>query len=73
MTATMTAKAAAEYLGLSYWAILELAKAGKIRHIRTAGRVLFRQGSLDKWLTEQEALSVQQDTEPVAGEIRRLQ
>jgi len=50
MRATMQTKPAAEYLGLSYWKLLELVKAGKVPHIRVGGRILFRRESLDKWL-----------------------
>lgn len=51
--ATMTAKLAAKYIGLSYWKTLELVKASQIPHIRISGptgRVLFRKESLDEWL-----------------------
>ena len=50
---TMKAKQAAEYLGISYWKILDLAKKNMIPHI-DCGKKLFRKESLDKWMAEQE-------------------
>lgn len=72
MQATMRAKAAAEYLGVSYWKLLEWARAGKIPHIRLDGRILFRRESLDRWLAELEATSMKPEPETVRGKIRRL-
>lgn len=72
MRATMQTKPAAEYLGISYWKLLELVKAGKVPHIRVGGRILFRRESLDKWLEEQEATSVRKEPESRPGKIRRL-
>lgn len=71
MTSTMPAKRAAEYVGISYWKLLELAKAGKVPHIRLDGRLLFRRESLDNWLADREAASLRREPEP-AGKIRRL-
>lgn len=73
--ATMDARAAAAYIGLSYWKTLELVKAGELPHIRigsgTSGRVLFRRESLDNWLTRCEANSI--NTPGTAtGKIRQL-
>lgn len=51
---TMKAKDAAEYLGISYWLILEMAKQNKVPHIACGGRKLFRKAALDKWMVEQE-------------------
>lgn len=71
--ATMRAKAAAEYIDVSYWKLLELAKAGRIPHIRIDGRILFRREVLDKWLEQQEQASLKQaESEPAQGKIRRL-
>lgn len=55
---TLTAKKAAEYLGISYWLILEMAKQNKIPHILCGSRKLFRKEALDKWMDEKEKLSV---------------
>lgn len=71
MTSTMPTKEAAQYLGIGYWKLLELAKAGKVPHIRLDGRLLFRRETLDRWMEEQEQASMRQ--EPVqVGKIRRL-
>lgn len=70
--ATLPAKVAAEYIGLSYWKLLELAKAGGVPHIRVCGKILFRRESLDTWLTEQEAASVKPEPVAGSGKIRRL-
>ena len=53
MSAVMTAKQAAhEYFGgtVSYWKLLDLAKSGKIPHVRVGGRVIFRRAVLDEWM-----------------------
>ncbi len=70
MRATLAAKEGAEYIGCSYWTILEMAKAGKIPHIRVGKRVLFRRESLDEWLKEQEAASVVKTKG--SGKIRKI-
>ncbi|MEW6425191.1 MAG: helix-turn-helix domain-containing protein [Bacillota bacterium] len=70
--ATMRAKAAAEYIDVSYWKLLELAKAGRIPHIRIDGRLLFRREALDKWLEQQEQASLKREPEQAIRGIRRL-
>lgn len=52
--ATLTSREAAEYLGISYWLLLEMVKRGEINPIRAGGRYLFRQSGLDGWMTRQE-------------------
>ncbi|WP_088227815.1 helix-turn-helix domain-containing protein [Desulfosporosinus sp. FKB] len=52
--ATLSSKEAAEYLGISYWLLLEMVKRKKITPIRCGGRYLFRQAGLDAWMTQQE-------------------
>jgi len=78
--ATLQTRQAAEYIGISYWKLLELAKAGLVPHIRIGGRLLFRRETLDVWLEQQERASLkldlsacdaQAEPEP-AGRIRRL-
>lgn len=69
--ATLKAKEAAHYLGFSYWKLLELVKAGEIPVIRAGNRLLFRRETLDLWLSQQEAASVEPGPESV-GKIRRL-
>jgi excisionase family DNA binding protein len=55
--ATLKARLAAEYLGISYWKLLDMVKKNEIPHIRAGKLVLFRQSTLDRWLTEQETAS----------------
>lgn len=70
---TITAREAAEYLGISYWKLLQLVKAGKIPHIRLPGRVLFRRKTLDEWMEEQERISVRTEEKmEQKGKIRKL-
>lgn len=52
--ATFSAKEAAEYLGVSYWLILEMVKRKQINPIRAGNRYLFRQTALDEWMARQE-------------------
>lgn len=72
MRATMQAKEAAAFLGMSYWKLLELKKAGKVPHVPIGGRVLFRKESLERWLQEREAASIRLEPEADAEKIRRL-
>ena len=70
--ATLPAKEAAVYVGVSYWLLLEMVKRKEIPHIRLGGnRILFRKETLDAWLSEQESTSVAKP-ELVSGKIRRL-
>ena len=57
-TPTLTAKQAAQYLGISYWTLLNMARQGRIKHFRGGNRLLFRQQSLNDWIAEEEALSI---------------
>lgn len=53
MSVVMTAKQAAhEYFGgtVSYWKLLDLAKNGKIPHVRVGERISFRRKTLDDWM-----------------------
>lgn len=52
--ATFTTREAAEYLGISYWLILEMVKRKQINPIRAGSRYLFRQSALDEWMARQE-------------------
>lgn len=54
---TLKATEAAQYLGISYWLILEMAKKGEIPHIRAGRLVLFRRETLDEWMRTQERAS----------------
>lgn len=55
---TLTAQEAAEYIGISYWLILELVKRKQIPSIRAGARVLFRESALNDWMTNQEQASL---------------
>ena len=44
---TLTAKEAAEYLGISYWLITQLVKRKQIPCSRVGKRILFRKEALD--------------------------
>lgn len=39
---------------ISYWKLLELAKAGQIPHFRIGGKVFFRADALDQWIESME-------------------
>lgn len=60
---TLTAYEVAEYLGISYWLVLELTKQGKIPHTKAGGRYLYRIKALDEWMDrmEQESLNTSHD------------
>ena len=72
--ATITGKEAAKYIGISYWLVLDLAKKGKIPCIKAGDRYLFRKETLDRWMQDQEAESIQPvDMNNVGiGKIRRI-
>jgi len=57
---TLTAKQAAQYIGISYWTLLNLVREGQIRHFRGGNKILFRQTSLDEWMYEAEEASIRQ-------------
>lgn len=57
-TVTMKAKEAAEYVGISYWLLLELTKKRELPFIAAGGRKLFRKESLDLWMANREVQSV---------------
>ncbi len=56
--ATLKARLAAEYLGISYWKLLDMVKKNEIPHIRAGKLVLFRKETLDQWLRKQEMKSI---------------
>jgi len=70
VTSTLKAKEAAKYLGISYWKLLEMAKAGEIPHARAGRLILFRRETLDNWMKIQERASIELDETP-AG-VRRI-
>lgn len=56
---TLTAKEAAEYLGISYWLITQLVKRKQIPCSRVGKRILFRKEILDIYLNEKEKNSLE--------------
>jgi len=57
---TLNAKQAARYIGISYWTLLALAREGQVKHFKGGNRLLFRQQSLDEWMTTSEEKSIRQ-------------
>ena len=55
--ATLTAKEASQFLGCSYWQLLEMVKRHEIGAIHIGKRVLFREKTLIEWMDIQEAKS----------------
>jgi len=56
---TLTAKEAAEYLGISYWLITQLVKRKDIPCSRVGNRLLFRVEVLNTYLSNKENQSVE--------------
>lgn len=70
---TLTAKEASEYLGVSYWLILEMSKRKELPHIRAGKRVLFRKEALLAWMREQEGAGSQyEEINSLKGSLRKL-
>ena len=57
---TLTAKEAAEYLGISYWLITQLVKRKQIPCSRVGKRILFRKEALDVYLSKKENDSIEE-------------
>lgn len=55
---TLTAKEAADYLGISYWLITQLVKRKQIPCSRVGKRLLFRKEALDIFLSKKENDSI---------------
>ena len=55
---TLTMKEAADYLGISYWLINQLAKRKQIPCSKVGGKFLFRVQVLDEYLRNKEQQSV---------------
>lgn len=53
----MNAKVAAEYLGVSYWSLTELARKKKVPFVPVGDRPHFRKETLDQWVQDQEKAS----------------
>ena len=56
---TLTAREAAEYIGISYWLITQLVKRKDIPCSRVGNRLLFRVDVLDSYLSSKECQSIQ--------------
>jgi excisionase family DNA binding protein len=61
---TMKVKEASAYLGITEWQLRTLAKQGKIKHLRSGNRYLFRRHSLDLWMIEVQENSIKKDDDP---------
>jgi excisionase family DNA binding protein len=59
---TLKAEQAALLLGISYWKLNEMCKAGKIPHFLVGNRRIFRRSTLESWMENQERLSIQIDS-----------
>ena len=71
---TLTAKEAAEYLGISYWLLLDMAKRNEVPHIRAGQRILFRLTSVNEWMDVQEELSIKKvNPADSYGSLRRIE
>ena len=57
---TLTAKEAAEYLGISYCLITQLVKIKQIPCSRVGKRILFRKETLDIYLSKKENDSIEE-------------
>lgn len=57
---TLTAKEAAEYLGISYWLITQLVRRKQIPCSRVGKRILFRKEVLDIYLSKKENDSIEE-------------
>ena len=51
---TLSMKEAADYLGVSYWLVSELARRKEIPFSKLGGKYLFRTQSLKEYLAKQE-------------------
>jgi excisionase family DNA binding protein len=71
-TATINAKEAAHYLGVSYWLILDMAKKNLIPCIHAGDRVLFRKETIDSWMMDQEEQSIHRCEPTSYGKIRKV-
>lgn len=70
---TLTAKEAAEYLGISYWFVTQLVKRKKLPCIRMGNRLLFRTETLQKYLEKLEAESLEiEEPNNEYGSLRKV-
>lgn len=55
---TLSMKEAADYLGVSYWLVSELARRKEIPFSKLGGKYLFRMQSLNEYLAKKEQESI---------------
>ena len=72
--ATLTAREAAKFLGISYWLLLEMVKRKEIPCVKAGSRKLFRRESLERWLENKEAESIKKENQVLLGygQLRQL-
>jgi excisionase family DNA binding protein len=58
---TITVKEAASYIGVSKDLVYQLVREGKLPHVKVGRRILFRKEVLDRWMNNQEVLSVKEN------------
>ena len=56
------AKVTAEYIGITYWSLTELARKKKIPCIHIGDRPHFRKETIDQWILNQEKESTKPET-----------
>ncbi|HHV74884.1 DNA-binding protein [Thermoanaerobacterium sp. PSU-2] len=66
---TMTANEAAQYIGISYWKLLDMVKKHEVPYIACGSRKLFRKEALDRWMEEQEKKALEK---PIQRGIRKI-
>lgn len=66
---TMTANEAAQYIGISYWKLLDMVKKHEVPYIACGSRKLFRKEALDRWMEEQEKKALEK---PIQQGIRKI-
>ncbi len=58
MAKLIDAKTAADYIGISYWMITNLARNNKIPCVKMGDRHYFKKDSLDSWVDDLEKKSI---------------
>ena len=71
--ATLRAKEAASYLGVSYWLLLDMVRRKQIPCIKAGNRLLFRMETLNRWLENAEMTSVHQEEAGSDKGFRRIE
>ncbi|WP_407270386.1 helix-turn-helix domain-containing protein [Radiobacillus sp. PE A8.2] len=55
---TITAKEVAKYLGVHTDLVYDLVKEGALPHIRLGRKILFSKGAIDRWIQDQETITL---------------